>query len=194
VIVAKIKDVWSRFAGRGTYPHELAFVLLLPIRRFVLSPDELVQHLQLRPAFRVLEVGPGPGFFSVAVARSLSQGRLELVDIQREMLQKARRRLRRARVANVGYTQASAAWLPFSPATFDVVFLVAVLGEVPDPKECLHAISRTLRRGGLLSITELAGDPDALREDQLANLAQGAGFEFVGSVRIRGGFVASFRC
>src|SRR5437762_10146712 len=62
-------------------------------------------------------------FAPIAVARSVSKGRLELVDVQLEMLQKARRRLRRARADNVGYTQASAIQLPFRPATFDVALL-----------------------------------------------------------------------
>jgi hypothetical protein len=45
--VAKWKDVWSRFSGRGTYPHELAVMLLFPLRRMVFSPETLVRHLHL---------------------------------------------------------------------------------------------------------------------------------------------------
>ena len=48
------------------------------------------------------------------------QGRLELVDIQLEMLLKARSRLRRAGVRNTGYTQATAVTLPFRSGAFDV--------------------------------------------------------------------------
>jgi SAM-dependent methyltransferase len=111
--VARWKDVWRRFSGRGTYPHELAGMLLFPLRRIVLSPERLVARLHLTRTSRVLEIGPGPGFFSIDVARAVPQGRLELMDIQAEMLQKARRRLRRAGVANAGYTQANAVKLPF---------------------------------------------------------------------------------
>src|SRR5881296_3757293 len=96
--VKKWKDVWRRFSGRGTYPHELAIMLLFPLRRLVLAPEGLVRHLHLTHASHVLEVGSGPGFFSIAVARAVPRGRLDLVDIQMEMLQTARRRLRRAGV------------------------------------------------------------------------------------------------
>src|SRR6266498_198025 len=137
---ARWKDVWRRFSGRGTYPHQLAVMLLFPLRRIDLSPERLVGHLQLTRASRVLEVGPGPGFFSIDVARAVPQGRLELVDIQLEMLQKARERLRRADVRNTGYTRADAVTLPFRPGAFDVAFLVAVLGEVPDPTAGLASI------------------------------------------------------
>jgi uncharacterized protein len=191
--VGKWKDVWRRFSGRGTYPHELAGMLLFPFRRIVLSPERLVPHLHLARASRVLEVGPGPGFFSIDVARGIPHGRLELVDIQLQMLQKARRRLRRAGVRNAGFTQANAVKLPFRSGAFDVAFLVAVLGEVPDPNACVASIADVLRPGGLLSVAELPGDPDALSEAQLRTLTFGTDLEFVESVRVSHALLASFR-
>ena len=68
----------------------------------VLSPERLVASLNLTRTSRVLEIGPGPGFFSIQVAQAVPDGRLELVDIQMEMLLKARGRLRRASLENVG--------------------------------------------------------------------------------------------
>jgi ubiquinone/menaquinone biosynthesis C-methylase UbiE len=56
------------------------------LRRLVLSPEKLADCLHPDEAARVLEIGPGPGYFSVEVARRLSQGRLDLFDLQREML------------------------------------------------------------------------------------------------------------
>jgi ubiquinone/menaquinone biosynthesis C-methylase UbiE len=191
--VAKWKDIWSRFSGQGTYPHELAVMLLFPLRRIVFSPEKLVRHLHLSRTSRVLEVGPGPGFFSIDVARAIPEGRLDLVDIQLEMLQKARRRLRRAGVRNTGYTQANAVTLPFRSGAFDVAFVVAVLGEVPDPKACLASIADVLRPGGLLSVAELPGDPDAVTEERLRTLTEGTGLEFVDSLRVSRAFLASFR-
>src|SRR4030095_1933790 len=117
--VAKWRDVWRRFSGQGAYPHELAAILLIPLRRIVLSPEKLIPHLHLVRTSRILEVGPGPGFFSVDVAQAVPQGRLELVDIQHEMLHKARRRLPRAGVPNVGYAPASAAKLPSHSRRFE---------------------------------------------------------------------------
>ena len=191
--VAKWKDVWRRFSGRGAYPHELATLLLVPLRRIVLSPRQLIEQLKLAPTAHVLEVGPGPGFFSVDVARAIPAGRLELVDIQREMLLKARRRLTRAGVRNAGCTQAQASELPFRSDAFDVAFLVSVLGEVPDPKACMMSIARVLRSDGRLLIAELPGDPDALRDDQLRTIAEGTGVELVESVRVSRALIASFR-
>ncbi len=192
-ISRKWLDALRRLSGRGTYPHEFAFLLLLPLRGLILSPRKLVARLHLDVDSRVLELGPGPGYFSVRVARSIPRGRLFLVDIQREMLEKARRRIRRASVANVSFTQAGAGTLPFAEDSFDVAFLVAVLGEVPIASACLEAIHHCLVRGGILSISELPGDPDAMPEMDVAALARSTGFEFAESFRVHGGFTANFR-
>src|SRR5262245_46290556 len=149
------RDVWSRMSGRGVYPHELAWLLLLPGRGLLFSARRLVRELAPAPDARVLEIGPGPGYFSLAVAGAVPKGRLELVDVQREMLEKSRGRLRNAVVSNVGFTRASAARLPFRTGSFDAAFLVAVLGEVDDTSECLAAIARVLRPGGILLVVEL---------------------------------------
>ncbi|MCU4139097.1 MAG: Ubiquinone/menaquinone biosynthesis C-methylase UbiE/MenG [Thermodesulfobacteria bacterium] len=102
------------------------------MRRLILSPQKLADRLHLKENFNVLEIGPGPGYFSVEVAWRIPHGHLELFDIQQEMLEKARRKLEVAGLHNVGFTQGDAVDLPFDENEFDVVFLVAVLGEVSD--------------------------------------------------------------
>jgi ubiquinone/menaquinone biosynthesis C-methylase UbiE len=192
VSFSKWREIWGRFHGRGTYPHELAFLLKLPMRSLILSPRKLAARLHLQKSFRVLEVGPGPGFFSVHIARSVPAGRLELFDIQHEMLEKARTTLSRAGVGNIGFTQGSGTALPYRKDSFDVAFLVAVLGEVPDPGACVESIRPTLRAGGILSITELPGDPDALPQAEVCSLAEKHGLSFLEEFATRRGFTMNF--
>jgi ubiquinone/menaquinone biosynthesis C-methylase UbiE len=190
---AEFKDIVKRGAGRGTCPHQLAFLLEFGLRRFILSPERLAERLELREAARVLELGPGPGYFSRAVARRIPTGYLLLVDVQSEMLQKARGKLARAGLRNVGFVQADATALPISSGAWDCVFLVAVLGEVSDPGSCLREIYRALRPGGLLSLTEQPGDPDFIALPDARKLVEGLGFRFE---KVYGGgknYTASFR-
>jgi ubiquinone/menaquinone biosynthesis C-methylase UbiE len=191
--IAQWRDVWRRFSGRGTYPHELAFVLNIPLRRFIFSPAQLIERLHLTPAARVLEIGPGPGYFSPHVARALPRGTLILFDLQVEMLAKARARLARAGATNVGFVQGDATRLPFQRACFDVVFLVAVLGEVSRPDACVAGVHHVLRPGGLLAVTELPGDPDAVPREAVVAIAHAHGFEVAESVPARRGFTLTFR-
>ena len=86
------------------YPHQAAFFLNNPVRRAFSKPTRIVNSIRLTGSERVLEVGPGPGFYSVEIARRLTYGHLDLFDIQPEMLEKARRQLERAGFHNVGFT------------------------------------------------------------------------------------------
>ena len=187
------KEVLRGYFGRGVHPHEMAFSLTFPLRRLILSPETLAERLHVDACFRVLELGPGPGFFSAEVARRLPHGRLELFDLQRGMLQTAHQRLATADLHNVGFAQGDGRRLPFSAEAFDVVFLVAVLGEGPDPSACLSSIHRVLRQGGLFSNTEQPGDPDFLMLETVRTLAETEGFAFVESYGRGRNYTANFR-
>jgi ubiquinone/menaquinone biosynthesis C-methylase UbiE len=190
---AEFKDILRRGAGRGIYPHQLAFLLELGFRRFIISPETLVERLELAEGARVLELGPGPGYFSGAVAQRIPRGYLLLVDLQIEMLQKARRKLAGARLGNVGFVQADGVAFPVASGAWDCVFLVAVLGEVPDRRSCVREIHRVLRPGGLLSVTEQPGDPDFVPLRQARELIEGMGFHFERVYGHGKNYTASFR-
>ncbi len=171
------------FAGKGVFPAQWAFTLLFPLRGLIFSARELIRRLDLRETMDVLEVGPGPGYFSIPLARALSRGRLVLADIQQEMLDRARRRIGRAAqkqphgsFAAVDYHRCDGAAFPFADASFDRIVLVAVIGEVDRQAHYLREFHRLLRQGGVLSLTELAGDPDHLSIDALLALGAAGGF------------------
>ncbi len=192
-------DERSRYAvfrglfGRGVYPFQAAFLLLNPLRRLILSPAQLAERLGLVRTSRVLELGTGPGYFSPTIARCVAAGLWVGFDLQRPMLQMARRRVARHTNAHGGVVQGDGLRLPFAPGSFDVVFLVAVLGEVPDPAMCLRGCRRLLVPGGRLSITEQPGDPDALSPEELRALTAREAFVFE-SVHGRGkSFTLNFR-
>jgi SAM-dependent methyltransferase len=186
----------QHIAGRQPYfPHQMSFILELPLRRLLLiSPSQLADRLHLEKSSRVLEVGCGSGVFSVEVARRVPAGHLELFDLQAEMLERARRKIEAAGLAKVvGYTQGDARRLDVPHGSFDVAFLVAVLGEVPEPRKCLRALHRTLRPGGLLSITEHLPDPDFSRLSTLRALVEGEGFELEEHLGPPWSYTANFR-
>ena len=86
-----------------------------PVRRLLLSPSEFADRFQISETDRILEIGPGSGYFSVELAHHIQGGRLELFDLQPEMLAKAKRKLEKEAIWNVGYTAGNAsARLPIS--------------------------------------------------------------------------------
>jgi SAM-dependent methyltransferase len=168
---------WARVAGRGIYPVAYAGWLTTPLRGLILPASRLANRLCLDPKDRVLEIGCGPGYFSPEVAKRLTQGRLFCLDLQDGMIARARARVKRNEARNVEFCVSPAETLPFPDASFDIAFLVTVLGETSNPDQVVRECARVIRPGGRLSITEAAGDPDRLPPAMLDGLTRACGFD-----------------
>jgi ubiquinone/menaquinone biosynthesis C-methylase UbiE len=185
-IVAGLAFVWtvvlktaSRLAARAGHaspcPVSLGWIVNNPVRRRYMRP--VLGRVGIRPGERVLELGPGPGAFSLDAARMLgADGRLVSVDIQPEMIAQLERRARAAGVGNIEAHTASAYELPLEDASVDRAFLVTVLPEIPDRMRALAELRRVLKPGGVLSVTEEFLDPDYLFAGETLSLVEAAGF------------------
>lgn len=165
------------FAGKGVYPASEAGWLVHPLRRIVMSPRRMVGRLALKPHELVLEIGPGPGWFSPSIARGVPEGRLVMLDVQPEMLAMAGKRLKAAQIGNFDAIVADAVRLPLRDAAFDAAFIVTVLGEMSDPLAGIMEVARVVRPGGRILIAEQLGDPDHIKKPALLGLANQAGLK-----------------
>lgn len=168
--------IWSRAFGRGVFPHQLTWFLDLPGRGLIMSARTVAGRLPVKPDARVLEVGPGSGYYSVDVARRIPQGELTLFDIQQEMLDKSAEKLSAAGIGNFSCKQSDGKSLPFESGTFDAIFLVTVFGEIADRDGFLREAARVLKADGVLSITEHHPDPDFEHADTIAACLEEHGF------------------
>src|SRR3954464_5720045 len=108
-------------------------------RFWVQAPHPLTTRPRLRealapqPGERILEVGPGTGYYSLPVAEWLGpEGTPEILDIQPELLDHTVGRAREAGLGNLVPTQGDARDLPHGDDAVDGAYLVTVLGEIPD--------------------------------------------------------------
>jgi ubiquinone/menaquinone biosynthesis C-methylase UbiE len=149
--------------------------------RHVVHPlRSTVDGFHIDKGHTVLELGPGPGYFSGEVARRLGpEGRLVCVDIQPEMIGALRRRLLREGVTNALPMVGDALTLPLADCSVDCAFLVTVLGEVPDRPKTLAELRRVLKPDGILSITETLPDPDYQFPDVVRDLCRASGFRLL---------------
>lgn len=171
-------EIYERFAKKGVFPPQMAFTLLIPARNLILSPKKLISRLDLKRDSNVLEVGPGPGYFSTHVAKAVTEGRLVLADIQQEMLDKAKKRILRKKISNVGFYLCNGDNFLLPDESFDVIFLVTVIGEIENRNAYIKEFHRMLKCGGILSISELRGDPDKLTIAEVKELVADSGFVF----------------
>lgn len=131
-----------------------------------------------RLAERILEVGPGTGYYTLDLAEWVgSAGTIEIFDLQREMLDHVMARAGERGAGNVIPTQGDATGLPYEDGSMDAVVLTAVLGEIPDREAAIGEIARVLRPGGRLVVGELFGDPHFTSPGEVERLGRDAGLE-----------------
>jgi ubiquinone/menaquinone biosynthesis C-methylase UbiE len=141
-----------------------------------ITRDRLREILEPRPGERLLEVGPGTGYYSLPVAGWLTPGgSLDVLDVQQEMLDHTVRRASEAGIENIAGTLADARELPFEDDSFDGAYLVTVLGEIPGQDAALRELRRVVRPGGRIVVGELFGDPHMVTHGALASRAEAAG-------------------
>jgi ubiquinone/menaquinone biosynthesis C-methylase UbiE len=143
----------------------------------IITRGRLVEILSPRPDEQLLELGPGTGYYTLAMAKRLDAGRLCIADIQQEMLDHTLRRAAEAGIGNIESSRADAQALPYSDDTFDGAFAVTTLGEVPDPDQALRELARVLKPSGRLVIGELFGDPHMVTFGSLRKRAARTGLE-----------------
>jgi len=151
-----------------------------PIRRIFQPPEKLIDQMGIGEGMKVLEVGPGPGTFTIAAARRVGvQGEVFVIDIQPRIISRLDRRLQREEISNATTKVASADNLPLADNTFDRVFMVAVLGEIPDKYKALSEARRVLKDDGLVAIGEVLIDPDYPRQKSVIRWCRDAGLQLV---------------
>ena len=170
------------------------------LRFFVDLPHPLITRARLReilapePGERVLEVGPGTGYYALHAARWLEPGgTLEILDLQQEMLDHVTRRARDSGIANVVATRGDAQALPYPDGAFDAAYLTVVLGEVPDQQAALREFARVLKPGGRLVVGEVIPDFHFVPFGALKERTEGAGLGFERRVGGPLGYFARFR-
>ena len=153
-------------------------------RFWVEAPHPFITRERLRSVLepaggeRVLEVGPGTGYYSLPVARWLGpSGRLDVVDIQQEMLDHTLRLAADEGISNLFGVRADARELPYEDETFDAAYLVTVLGEIPDQEAALRQLRRVVKPSGRVVVGELFGDPHMVTFRALRERAAAAGLE-----------------
>jgi SAM-dependent methyltransferase len=168
-------------------------------RFWVEAPHPLITRERLRAVLRpqagerVLEIGPGTGYYSLDLAEWLApKGTLEIFDLQQEFLDHTMDRARERDIGNLVATQGDATDLPYDDGSIDAVVLTAVLGEIPDQASAVREITRVLRPGGRLVVGELIGDPHYVRLEPMRLRASGAGLTYERRVGNALGYFARF--
>ncbi|MCP4383438.1 MAG: methyltransferase domain-containing protein [Hyphomicrobiales bacterium] len=134
---SSVVAAYARWAP--VYDRVFGMVIGGPIRTVVAEANKL-------PPSRILEVGVGTG---IALPRYDRKHRIVGIDLSRDMLDRAEKRVSDSRLDNVeALAEMDAGNLTFTDESFDAVMAMFVITVVPDPQRVLSEIIRVVKPGG----------------------------------------------
>ena len=166
---------------------ELIQRLLDPDRAKKLDPFLILILSDINLHSTVADIGCGPGFFTLPLAKYLVTGKLFALDIDDEMLDVCRQGIVEARMGNVEVLKCSEFEFPLERGSLDGAFMAFVVQQSLDKTRLLKAVRELLHPKGWCTILEWykketeIGPPLERRVDppELQRLAEEAGFRHV---------------
>ena len=122
-------------------------------RRLAAKTAAVIQH------GRVLEIGPGPGFIAIEIAKLLPEVQVVGLDLSRTMIDIATGNAREHGVSErVEFREGDASEMPFGEASFDFVISSGSLHHWKEPARIFREVHRVLKPGCRALISDLRSD------------------------------------
>jgi ubiquinone/menaquinone biosynthesis C-methylase UbiE len=167
-----------RYFHKFPMPEWMANVIDNPFRRRIQPPDETAVRHGIQPGMQVLEVGPGNGTYTLAAAQRIgAEGKLVTIDIEPKMIEHVKQKIITESISNIETRVANVYELPFDDQSFDLIYMIAVINEIPDIPQALAEFHRVLKPAGKLVFSELFMDPDYPRATTLTHKVRAVHFD-----------------
>jgi len=116
------------------------------------DPYAVLDAAGLGPGQDVLEVGCGPGFFTIPAARMVGEkGSVYALDISPAAVERVQRKIEEEGATNVKTVLADASRTGLPDQSFDLIFLFGFRHYAGDVEKILVELHRLLKPGGTLS-------------------------------------------
>ncbi len=113
-----------------------------------------IKNMQLQPGEHVADIGAGSGYYTFRIAQRVPEGKVYAVDIQPEMLDLMRRKIRNDGIGNVELVKGEEKSPRLTENSVDMVLMVDVYHELAYPREMMQEIVAALKPGGRFVLLE----------------------------------------
>ena len=144
-----------------------------PLQRIVRNPYRLLKAAGLKPGQKALEVGCGPGFFTIPAAKIIGgKGVVYALDNHPLAIKRVQGKVRKERIENVETILADAAETGLPDKSIDIAFLFGFVHHTAGMESIFSELHRVLRPEGTLSVEKTPW----LSEEKLVTAVERTGF------------------
>lgn len=141
------------------YPEQLLTDLPDDVANFSLGCGDPITLASLEPGQTVLDLGSGGGLDCFLAAKKVgATGYVIGVDMTPEMIERATASAKRLNIHNVEFRQGYLEDLPVDANSVDVVISNCVINLAPDKAKVFKEVSRVLKSGGKLAVSDIVTD------------------------------------
>jgi len=134
-----------------------------PLLPYFRNPQRLLKAAGLKQGQKVLEVGCGPGFFTIPAAKIVGEeGFVYAVDVHPLAIERVKAKIRREGIRNVTPLLANASDTGLPDRSIDLAFLFGLQYIAGGLENVISEIHRILKPGGVLSFEKVRGSEKKL--------------------------------
>ncbi|MDG0867547.1 class I SAM-dependent methyltransferase [Candidatus Lucifugimonas marina] len=128
--------------------------LLNPTLEETYDPQSMIALVPIHNDQKVADIGSGPGWLSIPLAKYVYAGTCYAIDVQEEMLKHVKEQGEAAKLGNIETLVSKENSIPLDDESLDGVALSDVLHETSKPKTLIKEAARLLKKSGWISIVE----------------------------------------
>jgi len=161
----------------GEFSYRLAFWMICfmhdnPLLPFIRNPYKLLTTAGLKPGMHVLEVGCGPGFFTLPAAKMVGdQGLVYAVDVNPFAIKRILKKMKRTGTKNIVPVCTNASKTDLPAQSIDLAFLFGLPRIAGGMENLILELHRVLKPEGRVAFEKIRGS-----ESKLGQAFKGKGF------------------
>ena len=168
-------------------PHKFSFMMDNPLRRLIQNPAKILGEY-IKPGDTVVDIGCGPGFFAVDMAKMAGEnGTAIVVDMQAAMLESVRKKARRKGVEDrLRFHQCAPDRIGLSIQA-DFILAFYMVHETPNAAAFFREAKSMLKKDGKLLVVEPKMHVGQNDFEAMLHVAKSEGLDIIDSPDNKGG-------